>query len=63
MSVILTVFAGFCEVFPMGTEVTSPPNQLAAFVEVGYWSHKGYFIPWILKISSNFAMILRLLRM
>ena len=58
MSVILTVFAGFCEVFPMGTEVTSPPNQLAAFVEVGYWSQ-----PWILKIFSNFAMILRLLNM
>lgn len=24
-----------CEVFPMGTEVTAPPNQLAAFVEAG----------------------------
>lgn len=34
----VVVFAGFGEVFPMGTEVTSPPNQLAAFVEVGDWS-------------------------
>ena len=38
-SVSLMVFVGFCEVFPMGTETTSPPNQLAAFVVVGGWSH------------------------
>lgn len=28
-----------CEVFPMGTEVTAPPNQLAAFVEVRGWQN------------------------